>query len=147
MKEEEKSRHDRLLYIYIYILSNSEYEWDEETDINEKLTIIRTKLSSGNSLVIFKNISRYYKSKKINLFIEGRSRFSKYFERVIIFLLVIALAVYMTLYHLKNDEYNKLKRDSEQKKNENKWFRKIIVIMQERDDVSHKKIIYYTKSL
>ena len=62
-------------------------------------------------------------------------------------LLVILLAIYMTLYYIKADEYDKLKKDIENKKAENEWFREIFVTMQEREDISHKKIIYLTKSL
>ena len=62
-------------------------------------------------------------------------------------LLVILLAIYMTLYYIKVDEYDKLKEDTENKKTENKWFREIFVTMQEREDISHKKIIYLAKSL
>ena len=63
------------------------------------------------------------------------------------FLLVVLLAIYMTLYYIKADEYDKLNEDTENKKAENKWFREIFVTMQEREDISHKKIIYLTKSL
>ena len=63
------------------------------------------------------------------------------------FLLVVLLAIYMTLYYIKVDEYDKLKEDTENKKAENKWFREIFVTMQEREDISRKKIIYLTKSL
>ena len=63
------------------------------------------------------------------------------------FILVVLLAIYMTLYYIKVDEYDKLKEDTENKKAENKWFREIFVTMQEREDISRKKIIYLTKSL
>ena len=63
------------------------------------------------------------------------------------FLLVVCLAIYMTLYYIKADEYDKLKEDTEYKKVENKWFREIFVTTQERENISHKKIIYLVKSL
>ena len=63
------------------------------------------------------------------------------------FLLVGLLAIYMTLYYIKAEEYDKLKEDTENKKAENQWFREIFVTMQERENISHKKIIYLVKSL
>ena len=63
------------------------------------------------------------------------------------FLLVVCLAIYMTLYYIKADEYDKLKEDTENKKAENEWFREIFVTMQERENISHKKINYLLKSL
>ena len=63
------------------------------------------------------------------------------------FILVILLAIYMTLYYIKVDEYDKFKKDTENKKAENKWFREIFVTMQERENISDKKIIYLSKSL
>ena len=62
-------------------------------------------------------------------------------------LLAVFLAIYMTLYYIKTDEYDKLKEDTENKKAENEWFREIFVTMQEREDISQKKIIYLVKSL
>ena len=62
-------------------------------------------------------------------------------------LLVVFLTIYMTLYYIQADEYDKLKEDTEHKKAENKWFREIFITMQERKDISHKKIIYLAKSL
>ena len=62
-------------------------------------------------------------------------------------LLVILLAIYMTLYYIKTDKYDKLKEDTENKKTENEWFREIFVTLQERENISHKKIIYLAKSL
>ena len=63
------------------------------------------------------------------------------------FLLVSLLAIYMTLYYIKADEYDKLKEDTENKKSEIKWFREIYVTMKEREDTSHKNIIHLLKSL
>ena len=63
------------------------------------------------------------------------------------FLLVGLLAIYMTLYYIKAEEYDKLKEDTENKKAENQWFREIFVAMQERENISHRKIIYLVKSL
>ena len=81
------------------------------------------------------------------IYIAGRSRCSKYIERIVMLLLVGLLAIYMTLYYIKADEYDKLKEDNEYKKVENKWFREVFVTMQERENISHKKINYLVKSL
>ena len=53
-------------------------------------------------------------------------------------LLVVLLAIYVTLYYIKADEYDKLKKDTENKKAENKWFREKNCYMREREDISHK---------
>ena len=63
------------------------------------------------------------------------------------FLLVIFLAIYMTLYYLKNNEYNKLKEDTENKKAEIKWFREIFVSMEGIENTQNRKIIYLVESL
>ena len=62
-------------------------------------------------------------------------------------LLVGLLAIYMTLYYIKADEYDKLKEDTENKKAEIKWFREIYVNMKEREDNSDKNIIHLLESL
>ena len=63
------------------------------------------------------------------------------------FLLVGLLSIYMTLYYIKADEYDKLKEDTEIKKAEIKWFREIYVTMKEREYISHKNIIHLLESL